>query len=180
MLNIQIFKYLNSFAGLSDWGDQAIVFCATILGIILIGLATLFLFYHVDRMAGENAWFSFRRKVREITFVFFISAIAWGVSTLLKNLLLEPRPFEVLDGVTKLFSPDDPFSFPSGHATFFSALATALFFYHKRLGLLFGLGALIIGISRVISGIHYPADILTGFGVGILVAILVAYLRKKV
>ena len=85
-----------------------------------------------------------------------------------------------MPGVAKLISPDDPFSFPSGHATFFSALATALYFYHKRLGLWFGLGAVIIGLARIISGIHYPADILTGFGLGMLIAGLVAYWRKKV
>jgi membrane-associated phospholipid phosphatase len=178
-MNEMLFRYLNSFAG-SAWDDQAAVFLAVYLPVLLVAAAAIFLFLHIEARPRENAWISFGRKIGEISFVFIVSAAAWGVSVFLKNIIHAPRPFAVLSGVHKIFSPDDPYSFPSGHATFFSALATALYFYHRRIGIIFGLGALLIGVSRIVAGIHYPADILTGWCIGIIIAGLVAYLRKKV
>ncbi|HEY4715118.1 MAG TPA: phosphatase PAP2 family protein [Candidatus Paceibacterota bacterium] len=192
MLDIQFFKFLNSLSGRSASGDQIIIFFATTFGILIVIAATFFLFWHLENKRGaspgspiglrprENIWIGFRKKMREIALVLIVSAAAWGVSTLLKNLIDHPRPYAVLDGVNKLFSADDPYSFPSGHATFFSALATVIYFHHKRLGLWLALAALLIGFARVMAGIHFPSDVLTGFGLGILVAGLVAYLRKKV
>jgi len=179
-MNEIIFRYLNSFAGVSVFGDKVIVFFATTFSLLLILAAAGFLFWHQDNRPRENAWFSFRRKAREVFFVFFVSLVSWFIATLLKEFLQNPRPYDALTGVVKLFDPNDSFSLPSGHATFFSALAVALYFYHRRLGLLFGFGALLIGLARVISGIHYPVDILAGFGLGIVFTGMVAYFRKKV
>lgn len=179
-MDIILFRYLNSLAGTSPFLDSLIVFFATTFSVLVIIASSVFLFYHQETKMGENAWPSFRRKSREIFFVFLVSLLAWGIAVLLKDFFGNVRPYDILSGVTKLFNPGDPFSFPSGHATFFSALAASLYFYHKRLGLLFAFFAVLIGLARVVSGIHYPSDILTGFGVGIVVAGIVAYFRKKV
>ena len=170
MINIELFKFFNSFAGVSSAGDKAIIFLASALGLLLIILTIVFLFWHKEK----------KIKARELALVFVVSAAAWGLATIFKNLIQHPRPDAILSDVYQLVVPDDPFSFPSGHATFFAALATAIYFYHRRLGLYLGLGALLIGLARVAAGLHFPADVLTGWGLGILVAGTVAYFRKKV
>jgi len=38
--------------------------------------------------------------------------------------------------------------------------------YHKKMGYLFIFFALLIGISRIIAGVHYPIDIMAGYGFG--------------
>ncbi|MDO8591119.1 MAG: phosphatase PAP2 family protein, partial [bacterium] len=81
--------------------------------------------------------------------------------------------------VKNLFPSETGHAFPSGHATFYSALAMMMWFYHKRIGYALGVVALIIGISRIISGVHWPVDILGGYVLGICVSIGVYFLIKK-
>ena len=71
-------------------------------------------------------------------------------------------------------------SFPSGHSTFFFALAATVYFYNKKWGWWFFLAAIIINISRVIAGVHYPSDILGGAIIGILVAYFVFTIVNRV
>ena len=107
-------------------------------------------------------------------------AIAWrallllGVShavvQVVKRLAGRPRPsarfsFEALIDVP------DRFSFPSGHAC--AAMAVALGFGWTFPALALPLVALawIIGMSRVVLGVHYPGDVLVGQAIAVLTAI---------
>jgi undecaprenyl-diphosphatase len=93
----------------------------------------------------------------------------------LKILIRNPRPFNLLPQVHPLFSEHD-FSFPSGHATFFMALALSIFLINKKAGLpaitgyVFIFFAFLIGIARIVAGVHFPSDILSGFILGSLIA----------
>jgi undecaprenyl-diphosphatase len=95
-----------------------------------------------------------------------------------KFLIHTPRPFDAFTQVHSLI-PESGFAFPSGHATFFMALAVSIFFYHKKAGYVFMFFALLIGLARIAAGVHFPADILGGFVLGGLVSYLVAYFAKK-
>ena len=58
-------------------------------------------------------------------------------------------------------------SFPSDHATLFFALATALFFVSRRVGVWAMIYVfVVVCIPRVYVGIHYPTDILAGMVLG--------------
>lgn len=64
-------------------------------------------------------------------------------------------------------------SFPSGHAT--TAFATALilaFWYPRQTGLFLGL-AVLVGLSRVVLGAHFPSDVLAGAVLGTGIALVV-------
>lgn len=102
------------------------------------------------------------------------AAVARG---LLKPLILlfvhRPRPYVALSTVRNIIGPqtgEEFQSFPSGHALFFFALATAVFLYDRRLGWWFFAGATLMGIARVVGGIHWPSDIVGGAVIGILTA----------
>ncbi len=88
------------------------------------------------------------------------------------------RPFIVYQFTPLLY--DYARSFPSGHAAFFFALATIIFLFHKKWGIAYFLGAIIISISRIMAGVHWPMDILGGLVAGIGSAALVHFLIKKI
>lgn len=165
-MNQAVFYFFYNLAHWSEFLDWLIVFLAESFPYLVIFFAIVYLLF-------------FRKSVRDFFGVFFASGLAWFAAYILKILIKVPRPFEALSDVTSLFL-ESGYAFPSGHATFFSALAFAIFFRHKKAGSLFMLFALLIGVARIAAGVHFPADILGGFVLGGLVSYLVAYLIKKV
>lgn len=174
-MNDAIFYFFYNFAHKSAWVDGLIIFCATYLQYFVIFLAVIFLLTHNEVLSTSNPIKEFVKKWKEILTIFFISGAAWVVAKILKTLIQTERPFLALGDVQALFS-ETGYAFPSGHATFFMALAVGLFFYHKKIGYVFMLFAIVIGITRIMGGVHFPVDILGGFALGALVA----YLAKNV
>ncbi|MHB1399698.1 MAG: phosphatase PAP2 family protein [Trichloromonadaceae bacterium] len=83
-----------------------------------------------------------------------------------KNLIGRPRPCDAWSGVTSLMTAPDRFSFPSGHTmTAFAVFAAFAPFLPSSI-LLFLPLAVLIGLSRVFLGLHYPSDVLVGAVLG--------------
>jgi len=165
-LNHFLFSYFYSFAHRSQFTDSVIVLLATDFGLITFFALIYFIWKHHDK----------KHAVRETVIVVGSAAIAWGIAHLIKAYYPMPRPDLVLQGVVPLFAPDDVQSFPSGHATFYSALAAGMYFHHKKVGEFLAVCALLIGVARVMAGVHFPFDILSGFVLGPAVASL-AYIH---
>lgn len=70
-------------------------------------------------------------------------------------------------------------SFPSGHAAFYFAIATVLYFYNKKLGIFAFAISIAMGIARVFAGYHWPSDIAGGAVIGIASALLTLWVFKK-
>lgn len=96
------------------------------------------------------------------------------VSTFLKPLLGRPRPCHELE-VHLLVGCGGGLSMPSSHA---ANLFGQAFFFRKvapfSAKCLIPL-AIVVALSRVFVGVHYPADILVGSALGTLVGLGVAY-----
>ena len=100
-------------------------------------------------------------------FVILVTAIsAWGIACILKILFATPRPYLSRPDIFPMTLYGGMDSFPSGHATFFMALAVAVYRYHKKAGVLLFTGAFLIGAARVFGGIHFPIDVLAGWILG--------------
>jgi undecaprenyl-diphosphatase len=178
-MNDSIFYFFYNLAHQSNFLDQTIIFFAVYFPYIVIILAGLFLLFHHEVFKAENPYQIFMQKKKEILLVFFSGILAWILASILKILIHTDRPFIVFSNVHSLFPAND-FAFPSGHATFYMALAVALFFTHKKSSYVFAIFALLIGIARIVSGVHFPIDILGGFLLGGLVSYLVAFFTKNV
>jgi len=88
----------------------------------------------------------------------------------LKHRLVRERPFITHASIQLAGRPLDRFSFPSGHtlhAVAFSVIACAGF---PGLALLLVPATLLIALSRVVLGLHYPSDVLAGAAIGLGVA----------
>jgi undecaprenyl-diphosphatase len=92
---------------------------------------------------------------------------------LIKSSTGRLRPYMVDAGVRPGTPPLDLYSFPSGHtlhATSFAIIAA------ESVPGLFWLVvpfAVLVALSRVVLGLHYPTDVLAGAGIGALLAVLV-------
>jgi undecaprenyl-diphosphatase len=95
-------------------------------------------------------------------------AIELPVYKLLKNLVKRDRPCEALANVRKRISPSDRFSFPSGHTAAAFVMVTIVAHFFPMLILPAVCWALLVGLSRVYLGVHYPTDILAGMVLGMV------------
>ena len=112
--------------------------------------------------------------VRRQTALVLLGALICGIamSYLIGLGFHRMRPF--LAGLgDALMSHRPSASFPSNHALVFSAYASTLLLLRRfRLGVAVLVAGLMVGAARVYLGVHYPGDILGGFLLGPVAALI--------
>ena len=88
----------------------------------------------------------------------------------LKHKTHRPRPFQVRQDVWVVGKPLDHFSFPSGHTLHAVAFSVVTLHYYPDLALLLLPFTIMIAMSRVVLGLHYPSDVLAGATIGYCIA----------
>jgi undecaprenyl-diphosphatase len=105
---------------------------------------------------------------------------------LLSPLIARPRPCQVLPHVRPLLACNSDFSMPSDHAVIAGALAAGLLLITRRNGpaavrraVAAVVLALLLAVSRVYVGVHYPADTGLGLLVGAAGAVVFVVLLRR-
>lgn len=109
-------------------------------------------------------------KKKFATFAFASFALAFVLAKLLGALFNDPRPF-VSDHVQSLIAHVADNGFPSDHTLLTMTIASVVFVYQRKLGILLALVAFLVGYARVLAGIHHMIDI-TGAMVIAIVAVV--------
>ncbi len=123
------------------------------------------------------------RKTRKIGLCALFALLGSYVidNLILKNLVNRIRPYEVVEGLQLIVAKAKDASFPSGHTGtgIATALAVALN-VPKKYGIPLMILAVVISLSRLYVGIHYPTDVLAGAVIGILLGLFGSWAGRKV
>ena len=90
---------------------------------------------------------------------------------LLKTRTARRRPFEFGSGFHLSVPPLDQYSFPSGHTLHAVAFTLVLYADLRAFFWIVLPFTVLVAMSRVILGLHYPTDVLAGAALGSLIAL---------
>ncbi|MBR0145545.1 MAG: phosphatase PAP2 family protein [Eubacterium sp.] len=115
-----------------------------------------------------------------------IASLALLFSFLLNNVTLKsivgrPRPYDTIEGLTLLSTPEIDTSFPSGHTSCAVSVGLAILLAAKRKwpGIIMMAFAALMAFSRLYLGAHYPSDVLTAIVTATLMTFLALFVFRK-
>lgn len=123
-------------------------------GLIWYGLMAMLLIMHHDA------------ALKPVLHMIAVGLTGFALYKWLKRKTLRPRPCKLHTAITRTTDPLDEFSFPSGHtlhAVGFSLVAIAYYPWLAPVLLPF---VLLVALSRIVLGLHYPTDVLAGAALG--------------
>jgi len=166
-----LFKAINGHAG-QPFLDRLMVFFTTLgygWALVLLCLAILIV-----------GWVTRKQAVRLSAYAGLAAYALGGIASPLFKVVWErPRPLLALYDVKIVDYPLFTNSFPSGHTIGAFAVAVACSAFLPKLGWVLYPLAVLIGISRIYIGVHYPFDVLYGAALGALSGWVVSYAIKS-
>ncbi len=135
-------------------------------------------------------YWSWDKKIGKYIGVNMLMVSVWN--PMIKNVFLRLRPYFVSDRIDLLRKIDTKadiydvaaqgYSFPSGHSASAAAVYGSVAQKTKRklFTVLAFVLPLLVGFSRVVVGAHFPTDVFVGWALGVLVILLVPWLREKI
>jgi undecaprenyl-diphosphatase len=120
-------------------------------------------------------------KIRkeEAIHAFLAGAGAWIIAEMVKNLIPSIRPFEINGYSPLTLTIPSNNAFPSSHCAAAFGMAFAVWLHDKKLGIIFLVGAILVGVGRVLANVHYPFDVFGGALIGFVVAMVARRLHVR-
>lgn len=134
-----------------------------------------------ERVALALALFLSYRHPRVFWTLICAALVAIAYSRGLKPLVDAARPPAVLtaDAFQLIGEGHRSESFPSGHSVTAAVLFGVLAYFSPRWRLALSIVAVIVGLSRVAVGVHWPVDVLAGLAGGALAALAGVWLARR-
>jgi membrane-associated phospholipid phosphatase len=119
-----------------------------------------------------------RRTALEVFIIFIVSGlVVYG----LKHLITADRPYWVDPSIFG-YAVEDGYGMPSGHALISLVTLGWLWMRHPHShSLSMGIPAILvlIGLSRIYLGVHYPSQVIIGWFIGIILLIIFWWMDRK-
>ncbi|MCF6189432.1 MAG: phosphatase PAP2 family protein [Cocleimonas sp.] len=112
---------------------------------------------------GNEAW-------KVILHMMSVATVAYIIYKLLKTKTKRIRPYNYNKEILQNSPVLDQFSFPSGHTMHAFSFATILLHYYSEWSIIIIPFIILVALSRLILGLHYPSDVAMGIFIGYLLA----------
>ncbi|PJC65547.1 MAG: hypothetical protein CO020_00050 [Candidatus Colwellbacteria bacterium CG_4_9_14_0_2_um_filter_50_12] len=156
-LDVFILQALRHLVGISKLTDWLIIFFAEYL---IYFMVAAFLYFLFKAARGRKMYFFALAAISTI--------LSRGIITeLIRFFFFRLRPFAALAFSPLVAQSAAEAAFPSGHMAFLAPLALVFWYMDRKKGNWFIALTLLVGIARVIAGLHYPSDILCGLLIGL-------------
>jgi undecaprenyl-diphosphatase len=99
-----------------------------------------------------------------------VGAVDLIVYKIIKRWIARPRPYRTCPGIRACAPSLDEFSFPSGHTLHSVAFSLILTVYYPALAIVVWPFTVLVAVSRIVLGLHYPSDVVVGAVIGALTA----------
>ena len=176
-----------------EWEVSLIEWLQSWMGTVGIAIASAFTMLGEDLVCVAIVGFLYWCWDKELgKYVGLNLLFAVTLSGMVKNIVLRRRPYFDNESIQCLkpadskadiyFIPAQGYSFPSIHATKAVTMYTSMGVYTKnKIMMVLGIVLpLMVGISRVALGVHYPTDVIAGWLIGAIIIFLVPFLKEKI
>jgi len=165
--NISLFEAINQYAGENSFLDSLAIFFSEYLQYFLVLAFIVLLIKNFNK---------YQLLVLRVTAAAILSRLV--ITEMIRSIYYSPRPFAE-NAVNLLIEHSPSASFPSGHASFFFAISTVVYLYNKKAGVLLFVASILVSVSRVFAGVHWPIDVIAGAAVGIFSGWVISKLLDK-
>ena len=101
-----------------------------------------------------------------------VPASGFILLTLVRKWINQPRPYETWEIIPLLDKDSSGNSMPSRHVFSATIISMACLYANLPVGLVLLVLSALLGLVRVLGGVHYPKDVLVGYACGLLLGIL--------
>lgn len=118
----------------------------------------------------------FLEKGRAALPYLLIPGASFILLSMVRKILNQPRPYEAWEIEPLIARDSSGQSMPSRHVFSATIISMAVLTIHLWLGLVLLLLSALLAFCRVVGGVHYPKDVLVGYGLGILMGALLFWI----
>lgn len=166
-VNIELFRLINELGKEYTYLNPIFSFIAEYT-VFFLALGVLTIWFKRDKH---------RRLMILCAIITFICAFIIG--KICGAFHLNYQPFVELSDVNKLIEKEKDNSFPSDHTILFFSFCITFWLFKRGWSILWIFLAILVGISRIWVGVHYPFDVVVGIVISFATATIIYFTLPK-